>query len=212
MLKLSTYKYKRGHESRIAIALFDGDKCLCSFPVMLNAAIPPSLAFAKKILKGETIVLNFDITAHVTVYRIENEKNGEGMYNCDPFPSLFQCPFYDFKEKISKAHPRPEDDSQLVPQLVNRGLYDPNPLMSIFMGSSFTPLAQEWRYGFSNIAQMRMWMHNDKVLRWLADNNFIVAKCNVPNDDALIGHTQVMFKRPKHYEKLSITDVFNLPA
>jgi hypothetical protein len=191
------------------LALKDGRKWIMSFPAMLNNFEVPDLEEAQKILNGEGI--NFAPLENITIYRIENKHNGAGMYNCEPYPSLFQCPFYDGREKRSKAHPRPEDDSVLARQMAARKLIDPDPFLALLCGTSLNEEAQKWRYGFASADQARHWLHNDKIVNWLGDNDFIVAEFVVGPFDAMIGNTQAMYiNAPEDKIKHDIKKFFNI--
>jgi hypothetical protein len=147
----------------------------------------------------------------ITIYRIENKTNHQGMYNCEPEPSLMDCPYYNAREQRSKLHPRPEDDSKLARQMCARRLINPNPLALILRGTSLTQEAENWRYGFSSVDQARMWLHNDQIINWLAEHNFVVAEFNVGPFDAMVGNTQAMFiNSPKRQKTHNMKDFFKV--
>lgn len=147
----------------------------------------------------------------VTVYRIENHKNHRGMYNCQPEKSLFDCPFYSGMQRERKLHPRPEEDTMLRTQLIKLGLYDKWAElggMPDFM--CWSDKAEKYIYGFANIDQMKMWLHDHKVVEWLADNGFVVTQFEVKPENVLIGQTQAMFIRPGSHDVKDIREVFGI--
>jgi len=202
-------KIKMKHdEDGAVISLFNGDSEILCFPAMLNNFEPPELDEAKAIMNGDG--LNMGPIESVTVYRIENKNNGKGMYNCEPYPGLGECPFYD-NSKNKRLHPSPFVDTKLARQLSARGLINPDPLWMMFHGTPLTEDAQKWRYGFASVEQARMWLHDDKIIKWLADNDFIVTEFKVSALNAMVGNTQVMYmhapSRKKHHD---IKSFFNI--
>jgi hypothetical protein len=188
-----------------------------------KAAVTRMLKAAQEVAQSAAIAA-MPPSETVTVIRIEN-KLGKGMYNSgndsggvDPeqdyrHPSLFTCPGY---QNNKKHHPCPEDDSLLREQLIERGLFDPSNyspsrMEQILFGMyGFTPKSEKYSYGFANAAQARHWLYKDEWLQYLDSNGFHVAVITLPASEVLIGNTQAMFIKPKHYEQQSIKEFFKL--
>lgn len=189
-------------------------KTVVSLPAKLNGCVKPSIKEVKQILAGAGIPVGIDMLAPIKVFRIENKHNGDGMYNCKPYPSLFDCPFYKAtyvgqSKPDDKLHPRPEDDSMLRAKMILAGLYAPD-FMALIFGNAFTPASQRYVYGFTGIDQMRVWLHDDRILHWLDTHDFVVAECEVNSDSVLTGYSQAMFIKPHEYKTHTIKSFFNL--
>jgi hypothetical protein len=123
-----------------------------------------------------------------TVYRIE--KDGIGMYGSGGCGGEYG---YD-----SFRHPAPDDDAKLRKATDERKAQD---------GKMYFDYAPS-HFGFISIEQLRAWVYADDWLRSLHESGHVLAI--IRSDDVLVGHTQVIFKRPEKYLKVSIKDYFNL--
>lgn len=191
------------------LTLYRSGKAIVSFPAMLNGFEPPKIDAALAILTGND--LHLEPLTPMTVYRIENKKTGAGMYNSDSEPGLAECPYYNVYERGNKLHPNPWADTKLELQMCGRHLLNYNTFRAQVTGNPLTFESQEWKYAFVNATQARMWLHDDKIINWLDEHNFIVAEITVGPFDALFGNTQAMFKNaPTEYKKHTFKEFFNM--
>jgi len=205
--KMLKIKVHRDDDGAILILTNDGNEILC-FPADLNNFEPPELDEAEAIMNGDG--LNMGPVEPVTVFRIENKNNGKGMYNCEPYPGLGECPYYD-NSKNRALHPSPWSDSKLGRQMAARSLINPDPLWALVNGTPLTEDAENWRYGFASAEQARMWLHDDKIIKWLAEHDFVVTEFKVKPFNAMVGNTQVMFiHAPGSKKHHDIKSFFNI--
>lgn len=130
------------------------------------------------------------------VFRIECGL-GYGMYVYGPAESIFDS------DDIYEKHPSPKRDSLLAPILINKGLY--------YVISDLL-CCDDYMFGFDSIEQLRRWIYEDRWLVALHEHDMVIAEYELPDEDVLVGHTQVMFKRQDKYDKeqFDILNYFNL--
>lgn len=135
----------------------------------------------------------------VRVYRIEHKMYGGGVYRNNAV-SLSNCDDYYIEHD---KHPAPEDDGML-----KRALDEKN--MINHYGNLRYSVTVDYSFGFSSLEQLRSWFYKDSWIEWMSENDFIVAVCDVPYSDVLIGYTQAMFIKPDEYDKVDILELLNI--
>ena len=130
------------------------------------------------------------------VYRIESSV-GSGMYYAGNAQWILDS------EDTYEKHPSPKRDSLLAPILIKKGLY-----CEVFDNL----ICDEYKFGFDSIEQLRRWIYEDRWLVALHEHEMMIAEYELPDEDVLVGHTQVMFKRQDKYDKeqFNILHYFNL--
>jgi hypothetical protein len=138
----------------------------------------------------------------VTVYRIEHLGDGIGCYGRSDKKSERGMEDIVGTTKADARHPTMGQDSKLRLNLVKRG-------MTAF-DIMILDAARDFSFGFSSVEQLRAWMFKDEWLTGLSDQHYVLAVCEVPEEDVIEGNAQCMFIRPATYEKKNIREFFNL--
>lgn len=112
---------------------------------------------------------------NITLYRIE--KDGRGPYQNGEIYSDFRekCPYDEYR------HPVPGKDSALV------AACPPD-----FFTSYGSFEAQDFVFGFSNMAQLKSWFYDDQILKFLKQNGF---KLRMYSGEIYAGNSQAIIRK-----------------
>lgn len=123
------------------------------------------------------------------VLRLENI-NGEGMYSCGAAHFMQERGF----------HVRPENDEKLWKNL------------QIYSQSTDKEDCEQemwnFRFGFSDCNQLKMWVYRKYWLQELEKVGMIVAQYECEDWNVLVGNSQALFKNEINKTVSSITDYF----
>jgi hypothetical protein len=71
---------------------------------------------------------------------------------------------------------------------------------------------QEFSFGFTDITQLRNWVHTDSWLQQLHRSDMVLGEYTAAAYDVIEGHSQAVFKCPVSRNAHNIASFFNLPS